>query len=189
MVMKTGNNLRIGDISDNGQVTIIDEDRLCYLVKSESRGSVGLRTISKSLLEEYIRFFEKNPNANANIARDALSGSSDIDKFEYGYTSTLTVMAKMAIKGAENLPIKNSQKNASDLSLLQIFYGAPGTGKSHKIKDNENVKLADKKNLVFRTTFHPDSDYSTFVGCFKPTSSRADLRRKQPILDYDSLVD
>ena len=54
-------------------------------------------------------------------------------------------------------------------SLQQIFYGAPGTGKSHKIKDDEKVKRADEKNLVFRTTFHPDSDYSTFVGAYKPT--------------------
>ena len=53
--------------------------------------------------------------------------------------------------------------------LQQIFYGAPGTGKSHKIKDDVDVKEADKKNLVFRTTFHPDSDYSTFVGAYKPT--------------------
>ena len=54
-------------------------------------------------------------------------------------------------------------------TLQQIFYGAPGTGKSHKIKDDKNVKAADKKNLVFRTTLHPDSDYSTFVGAYKPT--------------------
>ena len=53
----------------------------------------------------------------------------------------------------------------------QIFYGAPGTGKSHKIKDDADVKAADEKNLVFRTTFHPDSDYSTFVGCYKPTKA------------------
>lgn len=53
--------------------------------------------------------------------------------------------------------------------LQQIFYGAPGTGKSHKIKNDEDVKAADEKNLVFRTTFHPDSDYSTFVGAYKPT--------------------
>ncbi len=51
----------------------------------------------------------------------------------------------------------------------QIFYGAPGTGKSHKIKENEEVKKANEKNLVFRTTFHPDSDYSTFVGAYKPS--------------------
>ena len=57
----------------------------------------------------------------------------------------------------------------TDKPLQQIFYGAPGTGKSHKIKDDVDVKEADKKNLVFRTTFHPDSDYSTFVGAYKPT--------------------
>lgn len=74
-------------------------------------------------------------------------------------------------------------------TLQQIFYGAPGTGKSHKIKDDENVKEADKKNLVFRTTFHPDSDYSTFVGCYKPSMSKTIEKSTQPILDYDSLVD
>lgn len=57
----------------------------------------------------------------------------------------------------------------SELPLQQIFYGAPGTGKSHKIKDDVDVKIANEKNLVFRTTFHPDSDYSTFVGAYKPT--------------------
>ena len=54
-------------------------------------------------------------------------------------------------------------------TLQQIYYGAPGTGKSHKIKDDKSVKEADKKNMVFRITFHPDSDYSTFVGAYKPT--------------------
>lgn len=60
--------------------------------------------------------------------------------------------------------------NYSELPLQQIFYGAPGTGKSHCIKDDAAVKVADAKTLVFRTTFHPDSDYSTFVGAYKPTS-------------------
>lgn len=50
--------------------------------------------------------------------------------------------------------------------LQQIFYGAPGTGKSHKV----NEKIQNTPNaLVFRTTFHPDSDYSTFIGAYKPT--------------------
>ncbi len=51
------------------------------------------------------------------------------------------------------------------LSLQQIFYGAPGTGKSHTIK--EETKESD----VIRTTFHPDTDYSTFVGAYKPTTA------------------
>ena len=46
----------------------------------------------------------------------------------------------------------------------QIFYGAPGTGKSHTINTETNGED------VIRTTFHPDSDYSTFVGAYKPTT-------------------
>ena len=50
-----------------------------------------------------------------------------------------------------------------------IYYGAPGTGKSHKIKE----KLAGvSKENIFRTTFHPDSDYSTFVGAYKPSTDK-----------------
>ena len=187
--MNIENILRIGDVSDNGQVTIVDEDRLCYLVKSESRGSVGLRTISKALLGEYVYYFTENPDSNANTARDVLCGKTAIDKFEYGYTSTLTVMAKMVILYTNTRRSMSDVKYNSKQPLQQIFYGAPGTGKSHKIKDDADVKAADEKNLVFRTTFHPDSDYSTFVGCYKPTSSKSDIRGKQPILDYDSLVD
>ena len=49
-------------------------------------------------------------------------------------------------------------------TLQQIFYGAPGTGKSHVI----NELTAGK--AVVRTTFHPETDYSTFVGAYKPTT-------------------
>ena len=56
------------------------------------------------------------------------------------------------------------------LSFQQIFYGAPGTGKSHTI--NEETKDED----VIRTTFHPDTDYSTFVGAYKPTTKEVELR-------------
>lgn len=55
-------------------------------------------------------------------------------------------------------------------SLQQIFYGAPGTGKSFEI----NRLTKDKE--VIRTTFHPDSDYSTFVGAYKPTSIEVPVR-------------
>lgn len=54
--------------------------------------------------------------------------------------------------------------------LQQIFYGAPGTGKSHTIKEETRGKV------VIRTTFHPDSDYSTFVGAYKPTTKEVMLR-------------
>lgn len=51
----------------------------------------------------------------------------------------------------------------SESTLQKIFYGAPGTGKSHTV-DTEYVK----GNKCFRITFHPDTDYASFVGCYKP---------------------
>ena len=61
---------------------------------------------------------------------------------------------------------KNNKASEKTLhsSLQQIFYGAPGTGKSHTIKGQTSGED------VVRTTFHPDSDYSTFVGAYKPTT-------------------
>ena len=86
------------------------------------------------------------------------------------------------------------------IDIQKIYYGCPGTGKSRTIKDNvegddgekmmyfdERGKVVDNPNSVkdksklttnvFRTTFHPDYDYSTFVGSYKPVMN--------PILDEE----
>ena len=57
-----------------------------------------------------------------------------------------------------------------DKELQQIYYGAPGTGKSYIVNRDT------KGESVVRTTFHPDSDYSTFVGCYKPTTKEVEMR-------------
>ena len=62
-------NLQIGDISENGQITIVDADRLCYIVKSESRGASGLRTISKALLNEFVAYMKAYPETPTNDVR------------------------------------------------------------------------------------------------------------------------
>lgn len=58
---------------------------------------------------------------------------------------------------------KSKRLQVLNLPLQQIYYGAPGTGKSNTIEERTN----DTNRI--RTTFHPDSDYSTFVGAYKPT--------------------
>ena len=64
-----------------------------------------------------------------------------------------------------------------DLPQLQITYGAPGTGKSFAIE--EAIHKYGMKAI--RTTFHPDSDYSTFVGAYKPQMEYVDIIGPQGI--------
>ena len=54
--------------------------------------------------------------------------------------------------------------------LQQIYYGAPGTGKSHAVRE-----VSEQYPDTIRTTFHPDSDYASFVGAYKPTMSMEDI--------------
>ena len=81
--------------------------------------------------------------------------------------STLTYLPKCSFNETKfddnlmNIPI--FEKSQMKFPLQQIYYGAPGTGKSFTI-DN----LTDDDNSV-RTTFHPDTDYASFVGAYKPT--------------------
>ena len=155
----------IGDASADGRVEIIDEDKLCYQVKNISKGAIGIRTISKKLLNEFVSYFAANPDATADEARNALVGQSEIDKFEYGYASTLAVMAKMLLKKKdEKESLEKARNQYKGFFFQQIFYGAPGTGKSHTIKE------VTRNEDVIRTTFHPDTDYSSFVGAYKPTT-------------------
>ena len=58
-----------------------------------------------------------------------------------------------------------------------IYYGAPGTGKSHATNE-----VTSKYPETVRTTFHPDSDYSTFVGAYKPTRVE---KRKSVVIGED----
>lgn len=69
--------------------------------------------------------------------------------------------------------VEDEDLNVDDefLPLQQIYYGAPGTGKSHRIKERLKALNVPKEN-IFRTTFHPDSDFSTFVGAYKPTMKK-----------------
>lgn len=78
------------------------------------------------------------------------------------------IIIKELLAALEALNYKTEEENSSTLSLQEIYYGAPGTGKSFQIDKDTN-----ESNRI-RTTFHPDYDYATFVGCYKPTVKKVE---------------
>ena len=114
---------------------------------------------------------------------DEYDTDKDIAISENYLQNTIQKLEAIAEGFKPNMSINtsNMKRNKGDFPLQQIFYGAPGTGKSHKVnKEIQNTPNA----LVFRTTFHPDSDYSTFVGAYKPTMKSADR-----LYSADELID
>ena len=73
-----------------------------------------------------------------------------------------------------------STQKADNSAFQIIYYGAPGTGKSHRIKKELKQMNVPKEN-IFRTTFHPDSDYSSFVGAYKPTMKPVDEKYRNVV--------
>lgn len=63
----------------------------------------------------------------------------------------------------EDAPLKNG--------FNKIYFGAPGTGKSYKVA--QEIKDINETQ-VERVTFHPDYDYASFVGGYKPVTEQDD---------------
>ena len=92
------------------------------------------------------------------------------------YTNALAYYRRylLALQLSQATPSKG-ERSSVPLSLQIIYFGAPGSGKSHKVA--EDLAGISREN-IFRTTFHPDYDYASFVGCYKPiiaSPSRQDL--------------
>ena len=136
------------------------------------------------LIENYLLNYNKIKNPNELPCLE----ESYLNCFEYGVFDIID---------ADNEPVyanlypglfkqTASKDNAVDDSMArqQIYYGAPGTGKSHI------VKIHTEGESVVRTTFHPDSDYSTFVGCYKPTTKEIEMRdvTGKVIIEHDQPV-
>ena len=121
-----------------------------YFKQFDSKG-IFHQVIRQLLLPNSAYKIALYKNANDEYAAFWLIGFGDLDDF-------------MADVNKDKIEKPLNELKKCEKSLQQIFYGAPGTGKSHAINE-----LTTGKDVI-RTTFHPDSDYSTFVGAYKPTT-------------------
>ncbi len=121
-----------------------------YFKQFESNG-VFSKIIRPILLPNSAYKISLYKDENGNYAAFWLIGSDSLSNFEADSSTDYTKETKCQIETINK-------------SLQQIYYGAPGTGKSHTINDTT------KDEDVLRTTFHPDTDYASFVGAYKPTT-------------------
>ena len=140
----------------------------------KKNGEIDGRFYFNGLIEdvEYVNHKGEHLFAKFTIRNYLAGGYSDlhIKKGEDGifdvWITNNTQAYNDNIEDCINYIDKKEKYNPAQLQ--QIFYGAPGTGKSHSVKTE--TEAWEERGRVVRTTFHPDSDYSTFVGAYKPTT-------------------
>ena len=129
----------------------------------------GLHSILEAVFQEKI--------GNIDIISNVLNTYTNLIKVDTLGNVELTDKAfdfmKQYIDRNDKKAFFENFSESNNAAKNLIFYGAPGTGKSHEVKKltGELLDNGDEVDLsnVFRTTFHPDTDYASFVGCYKPT--------------------
>ena len=180
--------------------TRIDYPFLMVLIREESTSHTGRRTIKYSDKIAYNdginqynnQEFVKHTRVKLGLTEDAcwFVYSLEIKNQDELHMHAVIVDANNSVDYPDSQTrrkkwldlldedVKKSYKTSNHVfgdedALQQIFYGAPGTGKSHEVKKltGELLETGDEVDLpnVFRATFHPDTDYASFVGCYKPT--------------------
>ena len=112
-------------------------------------------------------------------AFDDIDSDQRIILQEDALRNTIVKLERIADSFKPAVSLESSSLISPVSNIQTIYYGCPGTGKSHTVKiiaEGENgekiIKYEDGTNNIFRTTFHPDYDYATFVGCYKPVKER-----------------
>lgn len=98
--------------------------------------------------------------------QDARSFGVFKKSFNALYRETYEIVEDNGVYRLLKHSVSFSEGEATEVPESQqvIFYGAPGTGKSHTVEEKYV-----KGHKSFRITFHPDTDYASFVGCYKPS--------------------
>ena len=145
---------------------------------------------AKLLYREDGRIYLNDLNDNGfNVRRFLIEGNSVLVFLKEESNTILRietgeeVFAMHTRSGADTLD--NDIANTPNIPLQTIYFGSPGTGKSFKIKDKILKGVDD--NYIFRTTFHPDTDYASFVGCYKPITNKT--KQSSKVYTIEELAD
>lgn len=123
--------------------------------KRQPRGLVG-----RGLERGKADFINSAFSSVARLVNENAGSVKDFIQLYVEQPELRSALSSVSLRSASHSQSKVAGENV-------IFYGAPGSGKSYKI----NQTCTDRNSV--RTVFHPDTQYSDFVGSLKPSKDGA----------------
>lgn len=172
------------------RIIVYEEDKDKILTNTKA-GEVDFEKINNSSL-----YFYKNLDTKTLIGERLVILLEKFKESEYGNEiNPDTLLVAISNKGEEEAGEKAEGESVDDnlelaedlyveygLSRNRIVFGAPGTGKSHRLEKDRQDKKDENGNIIEerfsnderyeRVTFHPSYSYSNFVGTYKPVSEK-----------------
>lgn len=156
-------NLRI---SDNDIKQAKDNKEFAQKILSDAILEDGDRELLVQFLSDYNWWFGGKGIERADFYISPILSLSKLVNASQSYVADLCKYLARNDQALKALKDEISSVNSVNTPRQVIYYGAPGTGKSHEVR--EIIGEDTNQPNVFRTTFHPDTDYASFVGCYKP---------------------
>ncbi len=154
-------------ISDNDIKQAKDNKEFAQKVLSNAILEDGDRELLVQFLSDYNWWFGGKGIERADFYISPILSLSKLVNASQSYVADLCKYLARNDQALKALKDEISSVNSDNISRQVIYFGAPGTGKSHKVR--EIIGEETNQPNVFRTTFHPDTDYASFVGCYKPS--------------------
>lgn len=138
-----------------------------WLLRNSSLGSGPFYVEAKNALGALL---------TQNLINELLPAANVFDPF----CQKMNVTLAASIDKPTDADIKTLFKELSDdaepneQTLQVIYFGTPGCGKSHAVKEF----VTSHPGIEIRTTFHPDTDYASFVGAYKPSKDSGGITYK-----------
>ena len=141
------------------------------VVNKDPNEDVGPFRILKTAVKENLNYYLESNNTDGFKLKTSVS-NSELESYLIRVNSHLNLNPKTTkFDIIEDLKVTDVDVT-EDNAIQKIFYGAPGTGKSHKVE--ELTKKPKKEGRMQRITFHPEFDYASFIGGYKPTMADED---------------
>ena len=174
-------------ISDNDIKQAKDNKEFAQKVLSNAILEDGDGELLVQFLSDYNWWFGGKGIERADFYISPILSLSKLVNASQSYVADLCKYLARNDQALKALKDEISSVNSDNISRQIIYFGAPGTGKSHKVR--EIIGEETNQPNVFRTTFHPDTDYASFVGCYKPsmrptTSAEKTLTGKDEEIAY-----